>query len=136
MRGGFSKFVCFVLFFQVPQVRLVLVKPNSCLDCELPHNHLFIIIYLFIESSRSKARLRDKWRSREERGQNSTKREKSRKLQGGRGKGGKANVTSVRGYGYFLELYITTLWSPGANTQCPSGWMLNGPACYKMITQR
>ena len=69
-------------FFQVLQVRLVSVKTNGCLDCEQPHNHLFIIIYLFIESSRSKARVRDKWRSREDRGQISTYREKSRKLRG------------------------------------------------------
>ena len=86
MRGGFSKcFFVVVLFFQVLQVRLVLVKPNSCLDCEQPHNHLFIIIYLFIESSRSKAHVRDKWRSREERGQNSTKREKITETPGGGG---------------------------------------------------
>ena len=81
------RFFFFVLFFQVLQVRLVLVKPNSCLDCEQPHNRLFIIIYLFIESSRSKAHVRDKWRSREERGQNSTKREKSQKLRMGGGGG-------------------------------------------------
>ena len=72
VRGGFSNF----FFFQVLQVRLVLVKTNGCLDCEQPHN------YLFIESLRSKARVRDKWRSREERGQISTKREKSEKLRG------------------------------------------------------
>ena len=78
-------FLLLFCFFQVLQVRLVLVKPNSCLDCEQPHNHLLIIIYLFIESSRSKAHVRDKWRSREERGQNSTKREKSQKLRMGGG---------------------------------------------------
>ena len=51
---------------------------------------------------------------------------------GGKGKGDKAKgVMDI-----FLELYIATLCSPGANTQCPSGWLLNGPACYKMITQR
>lgn len=90
---AFRIFFCFVLFFQVLQVRLVLVKPNSCLDCEQPHNRLFIIIYLFIESSRSKAHVRDKWRSREERGQNSTKREKSQKL---RRMGGGGRVRGIK----------------------------------------
>ena len=116
MRGGFSNFflfVCFVLFFQVLQVRLVLVKPNSCLDCEQPHNRLFIIIYLFIESSRSKAHVRDKWRSREERGQNSTKREKSQKLRmgGGGGGGGKGMGDKAKGvmeifWNCTLQLYV------------------------------
>ena len=109
MRGGFSIFF-FVLFFQVLQVRLVLVKPNSCLDCEQPHNRLFIIIYLFIESSRSKAHVRDKWRSREERGQNSTKREKSQKLRmgggGGNGKGDKANGVMDIFWNCTLQLYV------------------------------
>ena len=92
---------CFVLFFQVLQVRLVLVKPNSCLDCEQPHNRLFIIIYLFIESSRSKAHVRDKWRSREERGQNSTKREKITETPGGGGVGVRVRGIKQKGLWIF-----------------------------------
>ena len=112
MRGGFSKcFFVVVLFFQVLQVRLVLVKPNSCLDCEQPHNHLFIIIYLFIESSRSKAHVRDKWRSREERGQNSTKREKITETPGGGGGGDKGKGDKAKGvmdifWNCTLQLYV------------------------------
>ena len=92
-------FLLLFCFFQVLQVRLVLVKPNSCLDCEQPHNHLLIIIYLFIESSRSKAHVRDKWRSREERGQNSTKREKSQKLRVG---GGGVRVRGIKQKGLWI----------------------------------
>ena len=94
-------FLLLFCFFQVLQVRLVLVKPNSCLDCEQPHNHLFIITYLFIESSRSKAHVRDKWRSREERGQNSTKREKSQKLRVG-GRGGGVRVRGIKQKGLWI----------------------------------
>lgn len=94
-------FLLLFCFFQVLQVRLVLVKPNSCLDCEQPHNHLLIIIYLFIESSRSKAHVRDKWRSREERGQNSTKREKSQKLRVGGGGGVRVRGIKQKGLWIF-----------------------------------